>query len=304
MKRVAVLLLAAVLAVFSLSVDASATVVETEKVSSLTFVYAAEGIAFAGLQIQTFRIADVSAEGQYTLTGDFQDYPVSLYDVQSQAEWRNIASTLASYAVADGLAPTASGNTDETGTVKFENLLPGMYLTLSVRQETPELVTVFENFLTALPMPDGTGYYNYDVTARPKHETQVPSPAERDFKVVKQWKDGGDYALRPANVLVDLYQDGVLQETVTLSSENNWMHSWTAPDDGSLWTCVERQIPDGYTVTVVQEGNTFVLTNAHDGDIPTPPTGDSGSVYGYVLFMGLAGLVMILLSVWRKKAAE
>ncbi len=302
MKRFAAFCLALLLMVVTLPVDASAAVVEPDKASSLTFVYLAQEVPFEGLAVKTFRIAEVSADGKYALTGDFRDYPVSLYDVQSQAEWRNIASTLASYAIADGLAPTASGVTDGAGTVKFDNLLPGMYLTLSVRQDTPELVTVFENFLTALPMPDGSGAYNYDVTAYPKHETRVPSPADRTFKVIKHWKDGGDYALRPDTVLVDLYRDGQLQETVTLSSDNNWMHTWTAPDDGSLWTCVEREIPDGYTVTVVQEGNTFVLTNAHDGDIPTPPTGDSGSVYGYAVFMTLAGLVMILLAVWRKRA--
>ncbi len=295
--------IAVLCAVVLTPITASAATVETEKLSSLTVTYKDGDAAFSGLIIKTYRIADVSEDGNYTLCGDFKNYPVSLYGVRSQAEWQSIAYTLASYAVSDGLQPTITEATDENGTVKYEGLYPGMYLTLSVKNENAEQVTAFESFLTAIPMPTDDGTYNYDVTAYPKSTKHTPTAEEISHKVIKQWKDGAGE--RPSEIKVDIYKDGKLQETVTLSGKNNWMYEWTATDDSSDWSAVERDVPAGYKVTVTEQGNTVILTNIYlDGVSEPPQTGDTSHTELYIILMCISGFMLILLSLWRKRSEE
>ena len=56
--------------------------IDTGKPVSLTVRYPCKGITF-----RLYRVAEVSAYGEYTLTGDFQDDPVTLKQ-PDQAGWR------------------------------------------------------------------------------------------------------------------------------------------------------------------------------------------------------------------------
>ena len=276
--------------------------VDPERESSLTLVYRRGETAYAGLEITVYRVAEVFPDGTYALTGAFSDYPVNIDGITAQSEWDAVASTLAAYAQADGTAPTGRALTDGEGTVQFFGILPGMYLTTAVRAETAAEVAVFESFLTVLPYPEEDGGLSYAVSAFPKCESYTPKPDPVSYKVVKQWKDNGYTAGRPASVAVDILKDGVLQSTQTLSAENDWLYEWTAPDDGSLWQAVERSVPSGYTVTVAQNGSTILITNAYDSGTGEPPkTGDTFVLWPYALAMGLSGALLILLAIWRQR---
>lgn len=275
--------------------------IDTEKNSSLTLYYLYGGEPFEGLEIKTYRVANIAQDGQLSLTDIFKNYPVSISGVASQTEWKYIASTLAAYTVADGIAPTKSGMTDSEGRVAFSDILPGMYLTLSVSAKSGERVVIFENFLTVIPRLDENGQYNYDAVAYPKYSSYVPEPQDKEYKVVKQWKDLGYEENRPEYVEVDIFKDGVLQESVRLFTENNWSYSWKAPDDGGEWTAVERNIDEKYTVTVIKDGNTLIVTNVHESEEEPPETGEMTSVWFYVIAFGLSGGVITILAFWRKR---
>ena len=275
--------------------------VDTEKSSSLTLFYQYSGEPFEALEIKTYRVADISSGGVLSLTDTYKDYAVRIDGVASQTEWKYIASTLAAYTVADGLTPTVSGKTDTEGKVVFSDILPGMYLTLSVSVKSGERVVVFENFLTVIPRLDSNGHYNYDGAAYPKYSTYVPEPQEKEYKVVKQWKDLGYEEIRPDFIEVDIFKDGALQESVRLSADSNWSYSWKTADNGGNWTAVERNIDEKYTVTVIKDGNTLILTNVHESGEEPPKTGEMTSVWVYVLALGLSGGVITLLAFWRKR---
>lgn len=304
MKKRIVALSLCVLIVFSALVVPSfaVTPVDPARPSSLTLKYARDGRVFEGVEVRTYRIAEVFADGTYALTGAFAKYPVKIYDVTSQSEWRAIASTLAAYAAADGIEPTRIGTTDKNGEVRFENILPGMYLTLSVTVREDNTVTIFETFLTVVPRPDENGNHNYDVTAVPKSESYT-SVDDKEYKVIKLWKDEGASGKRPANIIVDILKDGVIVDTKILSSENSWSYSWTAPDDGSSWYAVERDVAEGYTVTAVREGNTFVVTNkaTSDDSGDAPQTGEMINLRLYAVVMCISGGLLVVLAVWRKR---
>ncbi len=285
-----------------LSVAASAATIDNEKDASLTLVYQYDGVAYADLDIRTFRVADIAEDFSFTLSGQFAEYPVSLYGISSQAEWNVICQTLQAYVWADSLKPTASAVTDESGTVKFEKLTPGIYLTMPITHLAENFTTEFFGFLTVIPNPEDDGGLNYDVTAYPKSTQYDPEDGNsRNLRVVKQWKDSGFEEFRPKSVKVDIYRNGEFKSTVRLSAENNWSYGWTTEDDGAVWTAVEREIPPEYTVTIETKEDTFVLTNVRKGDDGPPDSGDTTVLWPYVMGMCLSGCVVILLAVSRKK---
>lgn len=257
--------------------DVSASI-DPGKTSSLTLQYRHNGAYFEGLEIKTYHVGDVSAAGIYSLTNAFQYSSVNLNYVKTQAEWKTIASTLAAFAAAESLNPDCSAVTEGNGTVSFRNLKPGMYLTLAVSHKGDTEITSFETFLTAVPYPDGSGTYQYDVTAFPKCSSRPVVSDKVEYKVIKLWKDTGFSQNRPERIRVRIMKDGKVQEIQTLSGDNNWSYSWTAEDDGSIWQVSEIAISFGYSVTITESGSTFILTNTHEElqepeepDSPDPP---------------------------------
>ena len=198
MKRTLSILLCVLIFAAAVSPSVCAiTPIDTRRPSSLTLQYTHGGKYFEGLNIRTYRIAEVFADGTYALTGDFASYPVKIYDVTSQSEWRSIATTLAAYAEADDIEPTCTGITDEWGMVSFTDILPGMYLTVSVTSVDGATVTIFETFLTVVPHPSEDGDHDYDVTAIPKSDSYTTG-GDIEYKVIKLWKDEGGTDKRPA----------------------------------------------------------------------------------------------------------
>ncbi|MBE6714006.1 MAG: Cna B-type domain-containing protein [Ruminococcaceae bacterium] len=275
--------------------------IDTERLSSLSLQYKQGEKLYGGLEIKAYRIADVFDDGTYALCDDFSEYPVNIYGITTQTEWRRIASTLAAYAVADKIEPHFSAVTDEEGRVAFSGLVPGMYLTLSVRALGDEGIAVFESFVTAVPYPDESGHI-YDVSAFPKCEEYIPAAGKTEHKVVKQWKDSGYTSKRPEFVTVDILKDGELFESVKLSEKNNWSYTWSAEDDGSVWQAVERDIPIDYTMTVVENQNTYIITNAvaSNGE-DAPQTGDTFVVWPYALGLAFSGGAVMIFAAARGK---
>ena len=85
---------------------------------------------------------------------------------------------------------------------------------------------------------------------------------QAEQKLVKIWDDKDDIdQLRPDSVKVDLKQNGeVVKADVELTAANDWTYVWYG--DGE-WTVEEKDVAEGYTAEVKQEGGSFVLTNTH-----------------------------------------
>lgn len=211
---------------------------------TLDVTYSSEGMVFAGQDIKLWHIADITEDAQYALAGSFRSYPIQVTGTSSQSEWDEMTITLNSYILADGITADQTAKTDARGKVVFDNLTAGIYLVSSVRTEQAGKYYVFESFLAAVPGVDSEGQWVYSVSARPKMSVHTPAKGEVTYKAVKAWRDGGQD--RPVSVSVEVRRDGQLQQSVTLSAENNWMYTWKAVDDGSVWTVNEVNVPVGY----------------------------------------------------------
>lgn len=305
MKRILALIFVCLLLAVTSVPSFAAEAIDPARESSLTLQYKNGNEFFEGTEVKVYRIATVNADGTYDLTDQFKKYPVNIYGITTYEEWAEIASTLEAYILADGIGTDLSAVTNSMGEVYFAGIAPGMYLTLSVRVEREEKITVFESFITAVPGISDDGDHLYDVSAYPKSESIVPEKKEVEFKAVKQWKDTGNTDRRPDSVKIDILRNGDVEYSVELTEDNNWSYRWTAEDDGSVWTVVERDIPGDYTVLVTDDGYTFLITNVSNYSGGKPPqTGDTTMVWPYALGMCLSGAVLLVLAIWRKRSAE
>ena len=291
MKHSALTRLFAVLLCLLLSVQAFAVeTVDLQRPGSLTLHYTQDGQGLAGQEIALWRVGDVFENGTYALTAP---YPVQIQGITAETEWRDTAATLSAYLVADAVQPDHTALTDETGTAVFGELPLGLYLIRGLRVATESGTCVFGDFFLFLPRNE-SGTYAYAVDAAPKHATFQPNGEAVEYSVLKLWKDDGQN--RPTRVFVDIVQDGRVLRSVTLSAENHWRYTWSAPAEAAV-TVVERDMPEGYTVTLSGTETAFVLTNTTHPDTDNPQTGDTAPITLYILLLSLSGLGLVILGI-------
>lgn len=282
-------------------------VINTTEPVSLTIQYPCRGITF-----RLYRVAEVSAYGEYALTGDFQDDPVTLKQ-PDQAGWRVLAATLDGYAARDQRKPLATRETDADGQLTFSGLEAGMYLVTWQKHTTGGYTYTPVPFLVSLPELDGEDNWVYDVTADPKYDREKvpvqPGAVIVDRKVLKVWEDDGAEDARPESITVQLLQNGKVYDTVTLSGKNRWSYAWDGLSKDDTWQVVEADVPEEYTVTVSREGITFVVTNTLTEEIPDEPVPQgpalpqTGVLWWPVPLLACAGMVLFLAG-WARRRSE
>lgn len=281
--------------------------IDTERNVTLTITYRDEGAPISGAAFDLYRVADVSSDAEFALSGDFAGYPV---DINSGA-WGALTETLGGYVARDQLQPADSGQTDADGSLTFPTrgtLQPGLYLVLGRELATDGHLYKAQPFLVCLPGLEETGGdWTYDVTALPKFEDSTVPGGTVDLRVLKVWKDDGHQKDRPHEVTVQLLRDGAVFDTVTLNAENNWRCAWQGLDAQYDWTVVEQGL-DGYTVAVTRDGTAFVVTNTYDEpDTPgSPPPNvpklpQTGALWWPVPLLALVGMLLFAIGFVRRK---
>lgn len=211
--------------------------------AGLTIYHERENVRF-----DLYHVA-VESDAGWQPTDDFAAYPVTLPDENSPASaWRAAAETLAAYAARDSLTPLASGHVSG-GRVEFPALEEGLYL--AVGETTREGDTRYQ------PVPVLI-HVQGDTEATVKAEEVAVEPEQVEYTVAKVWQ-GGE-SKRPLSVTVQLLCDGQKYQTVSLNALNGWRYTWTS-EPGHLWQAAEEACPDGFTVTVEQDGLNFTVTN-------------------------------------------
>jgi|GEM_PF-656634 len=268
-------LLCATLAFLMQTGTASATsLIDTAQSSSLTLTYVKSDTALKSDSVRIYKVASVSEADEYTLTGAFASYAVKLDTAFSADEWSSAAETLAGYVTADQIAATDATETNGSGVASFKPLTTGLYLVVTDKITQDGTTYVVSPFLIQVPNIDADGNWSYDVVAYPKISTPTTPGGSSAYKVVKLWADTGNESARPTSITVDILKNGEKYTTQTLNTSNDWSYAWKASNDGSVWSVVERDVPDGYSVVVTNEDTaTFTLTNTYNTpSTPTPST--------------------------------
>lgn len=283
--------------------------VDETQPASLTLKPQPESKVLAGVAFSIYKVADVSKNTEYTTTEPFQGYNVAL-EYETNDEWLAAASTLSGYVLRDNLTPTATGKTDENGCLIFLPLEVGLYLVLGEKTSLDGWDYTPTPFLVNVPSLNDADGWDYNATAYLKFGAEK-QPELVSRKVLKVWaKD--DTTVRPAEITVQLLRDGTVHDTVTLNAKNNWRHIWDGLDSQYDWKVVEKTVPKQYTVSVSQDGTTFVVTNTYTGTLPTPtpkpgnPTlPQTGMLWWPVPLLAIGGIALCLLGyASRRRGAD
>lgn len=98
--------------------------------------------------------------------------------------------------------------------------------------------------------------------------------------VKKVWELNGK-AEMPESVTVNLLKNGKVDQTVVLSADNSWSHTWNLLDDSYTWTVSEADVPEGFTSVITKDGLTFTITNTYVEE-ETPDEGNGGGDTGSI----------------------
>lgn len=112
------------------------------------------------------------------------------------------------------------------------------------------------------------------------------------FRLVKQWHLD-NVTVRPSEIRVSIFRDGIRQETVRLTNANGWQYEWDGETDHT-WTVREEDVPKGYRCDIKEEGNVFAVHNTRK---MVPYTADGGIFWEAVIFLSSA-FTAALLVIW------
>ena len=211
--------------------------------------------------------------------------------LENQVNWTKMTTTLASL-IARDLAneetaakapkPVAEGTSDANGQIVFHEdseknpLTAGLYLVIGEPKVDGRYTYTPQTFMTALPGLQSDDTWNYDVTANEKLSTDYDPPSgggtTTAITVRKVWDDAdAEDVERPESVEVQLLQNGRPHgSTVTLNEDNDWYYRWSNLSSSSRWEIAEVSVPEGYTVSVERNNNSFIITNTADTEIEEP----------------------------------
>lgn len=282
--------------------------IDTDAALTLTISYVDGQTPIEGAKFSAYMIAKADSSGELTVTREFEKYGIDGY-VNDDASWSTLATTLESFVLRDDIEPLNEGTTDSEGKLELsagKAFSPGLYLVVGERHEQNGNYYAPSPFVVMLPSYDAQGdRWLYDVTANVKYERTPTDAGTVSRKVIKVWDDKGNEDGRPKEITVELLRDALVYDTVVLSSENNWRYEWTALDSAYTWRVCEK-VPQGYTVSVTQEGTAFIITNtADENDGPQnpdePKLPQTGQLWWPVPILAVAGLLFLLCGLLVKK---
>ena len=313
----------------------AAGAIDTGKDVTLTVSYINSGKEISEAKFDIYKVADVDAYAQMTLTSRFAAYPISITG-HDESSWLAIATTLKVYVWKDSITADVSGVTDAAGKMTL-TLKPGLYLILSQPKTLGGYVYTTTPYLIFLPGSDTVNnVWDYNVNSYPKSDaskrpsggggssgtggTAVVFPGEKTSrKVLKIWEDAENEDMRPDEIVIHLMCDGKLVETVTLSEANCWSHEWNNLDRSCDWLVTEDGV-SGYTQTVAREGITFVVTNTlkptEEIEVPDEPGPEipaekailglpqTGIMWWPILMLFVGGLTLIVIGLIRRRSDE
>ena len=271
-----------------------------EPLCSLTLSYTDGETPVTGAEFTLYRVAVMPDTGGVSWLEPYASWPADLEGLR-ESSVRELALTLESFVKQEQPEAAASGKTGQDGTMAVSDLAHGVYLILGGLHVQGEYQ--YESQPMIVTLPDLADHqWIYDVTMQVKYEKDhIPDT----IRVLKCWKDEGHEDSRPKELTVELYRDGVLYDTVVLTVENNWQHTWEGLEHGHQWKVAE-QVPEGYTVAVSREGNTFLLENTPDAPPPTePPKPDipkTGQLWWPVPLLTAGGLALVTVGLLRRRS--
>ena len=270
---------------------------------SLTVTYQYQKAALNNADINLYRLADWSAKGGYTPTGDFANhtaYPVD-WDILNadQQTLRDFANTMAGYIAVNKPAAENTLKTDSAGVATFNQLKDGLYLAVVAPYQGNVLTCQTAAMLVALPNVHKDAAEQRTLSIEPKADCAVPPTTT--ISVTKVWKDK-DQSKRPESVTMNLLQDGKIYDSIMLNNANGWKYTWKGLQAKHEYTVVEANVPGNYTALVDRENNDYTVTNTTKTG--SAKTGASVAIIAVIVVVLAAAGIAITVVVRKKNTTK
>lgn len=175
-NRVVLLLGVFWLGIFSPMKVMAAENVDTGKTVNLNIHFLNGTIPFENVEFRLYRVADMDANGVFTLTEEFRESGVKP-DATDDAGLQEMAGILTDYIAsgkngstdANGIEPDYKGVTDENGTVSLSGMPVGFYFVEGDKCEAGDDSVMPVPFLVSLPNKAGGSDWLYDVEVTCKY---------------------------------------------------------------------------------------------------------------------------------------
>ncbi len=189
-------------------------------------------------------------------------------------EDENLASTLAAYAQSMEIPPYVTVETDASGHAAFSPERDEVFLIVGEGYAFENYFVEPQPILVAFPNEPEEGIDIFSFTVSPKLTIVSLNENEKTERhVLKVWDDEHSQK-RPQEIVVSLLCDGKRIDTATLSSETDWAHTFRDLDAAHVYTVVEEDVPEGYSVSISRESKTLVVKNTLTSSTSHPPKED------------------------------
>lgn len=241
--------------------------------------------------VNMYYVADSSGQ-KFEWTDSYAGLPN--LDLTETASLQQCAIAASARVDGQGYKPDYSQITDNKGLVMFHVRKTGLYL---IKSPTLQIGDTRYKVNPTLVYIDTNTELDLKLQAEnvPKQLTTV--------SVVKTWILSDSDNKSP--VTIGLFCNDVLSDTVILSDDNNWSHSWSGLDQDAVWTVKEMQVPDGFIAELHSDGSTYAITNTSVNKIKvTPQTGlyEDITYTGYILL--LLTLILLPLAILMTRKGE
>ena len=263
MKRLLKLFTALLMVLMPLSVLAES--IDTTQTVTVTLKYDPDGFkSLDGAKFKIYKVADVSANGTITVVAGLNDANVNTEKMDA-AEAARLAGILKD-ATADHTA------TISDGVAVISDLPVGVYLLVGEETKVDKKTYTPTPSFFSIPqkIDHAYSYEPFNVEVKYTFKEEPPSEETVSYKVIKKWA-GDNEKIRPAEITVAIIEGSTQKETVVLNKTNNWTYEWTGKKD-IVYRVVEKNIPEGYSVTQTGTTTEFILTNTYHSETPPPAT--------------------------------
>ncbi len=179
------------------------------------------------------------------------------------------------------------------GLVQFNNLEMGIWLVYCEEGQAHS----FQPYFVFLPQKLND-QLQFNVTSSPK--TDIETPDNKSIYVMKKWEDKSAEKLRPQSITIDLLLNGEVVDTVVLSKENGWAHTFKDLPNEKCYSVYEHPLAN-YTVKYNGDSeNGFIITNVYNGEM-LPQTGQLWWPVGIFGGLGVTLVVWGIIEIKGKK---
>lgn len=219
---------------------------------TVTLLEETEKEPIEGTEITLYKIAIAKEENHQLRLKSIDELTIcnlELNDLSNQNLINDIEAC-----IKDKEIPKYKEVTNSYGRVKFDNLELGLYLVKQTNKQKG--YSMIDSFLTMIPQAIDN-IWTYDIEAIPKTEIIKTM----DLTVKKVWNN--NFNKISEYVKINLLKGEEVIDTVKLSEENDWTHTWLDIPKSDEYNVIEIDIPKDYQATYRFENNIFTVTNTN-----------------------------------------